>query len=119
VCVCVCVCVCVYVCTCVRVYVCTCVRVYVCTCVTYQQLLLIYHELHDATMMRVNLLIGSSVFSCFCVYELISIFGFLTLGTTVSSNIIYDCTHDAHSRELLTTTRHLPRVMCSHDNKVC
>lgn len=51
----------------------------------------IYRELREPTTLRVNTIIGTSVFSCFCIYELISILGFLTLGTAVSSNIIYDC----------------------------
>jgi hypothetical protein len=50
----------------------------------YRQLFPIYNELVSNTQRRMNLVIGTSLGGTTVVYEIISIFGYLTFGTNVS-----------------------------------
>ncbi|KAG8960008.1 hypothetical protein FRC03_007202 [Tulasnella sp. 419] len=62
------------------------VQVFAFTCA--QNLFPIYNELYHNTQERMNIVIGSSIGSATIIYEIISVFGYLTFGSKVGPNII-------------------------------
>ncbi|KAF8586472.1 hypothetical protein K439DRAFT_1556146 [Ramaria rubella] len=62
------------------------VQVFAYTCA--QNVFPIYNELVSNTQERMNVIIGSSIGSAALAYEIIAVFGYLTFGTNVGSNIV-------------------------------
>ncbi|WVQ76391.1 hypothetical protein IAR50_006057 [Cryptococcus sp. DSM 104548] len=62
------------------------VQIFAYTC--SQNLFPIYNELKDKTQQRMNAVIGTSIGSAIVVYQVIGLFGYLTFGSIVSSNVI-------------------------------
>jgi len=62
------------------------VQVFAFTCA--QNLFPIYNELKDRTQGKMNVVIGSSIFSAAAVYEVLGVVGYLTFGSKVGSNVI-------------------------------
>ncbi|KIY71860.1 hypothetical protein CYLTODRAFT_389544 [Cylindrobasidium torrendii FP15055 ss-10] len=62
------------------------VQVFAFTCA--QNLFPLYNELKSNTQERMNVVVGGSIGIATLVYEIISVFGYLTFGTKVGANII-------------------------------
>ncbi|KAF7793498.1 hypothetical protein EIP86_004610 [Pleurotus ostreatoroseus] len=62
------------------------VQVFAYTCA--QNLFPIFNEIHKNTQPRMNIVIGTSIGGAALIYEIISIFGYLTFGSKVGANII-------------------------------
>ncbi|KAG9036330.1 hypothetical protein FRB95_009252 [Tulasnella sp. JGI-2019a] len=62
------------------------VQVFAFTCA--QNLFPIYNELYQNTQKRMNTIIGSAIGTATIIYEVVSIFGYLTFGSKVGANII-------------------------------
>ncbi|KAF9006065.1 AAAP amino acid transporter [Cyathus striatus] len=62
------------------------VQVFAFTCA--QNLFPIYNEVNSNTQARMNLVVGGSIGAATLTYEVIAVFGYLTFGSKVGSNII-------------------------------
>ncbi|KAG8903183.1 hypothetical protein FRB99_003632 [Tulasnella sp. 403] len=62
------------------------VQVFAYTCA--QNLFPIYNELYKNTQKRMNLVVGTSIGTAAFIYEIVAVFGYLTFGSKVGSNII-------------------------------